>query len=832
MSNVRLIRWSAAWVASLGLVNAAAAASSVQAMPSIQPMPDHFGRTVRPALVSHTGDVGATGDTITLHRASADDAAPTVLLDYGRDIGGQPLFQLTALSGHPALQALFSESQKFLLPAGDGASGFQNAPSDPSRADVYFPQKPGLIENPQVQGGERFEQVSLLGPGSVTLSLIGIRSLTAEPTDVHNTGHFESSDPRLNEIWSLGARSLQLCEAPAHSMPPLMKGTPEGAEVATAPIVLYQFGGSWQDYTATVQFKIVANEASFVVRGNYVISLRASDDRLNAPNSIQATYSSFFGIRDAGHAALPAPLAPGQWHTLTTRAIGNRVEADVDGTNVFSFPVDSNPTGSVGFASASGAKAIFRHLVVAGPAGQALYTSTLAGKSVLVEFAAGTNELPIILDGAKRDRIIWLGDLGQSASVVYYSSGESRYVKGSLSTFASFASTEGEVSTNVTPTLKTGLRLGAELPTGAGFFSLPYSIYFLDALQQYVLYTGDTDFAREQWPVVQGELAYLRHHLDQDGLLVTDPGNGMDWSIDDNVGSVSEYNTLYAHALHAVAALSQELGMQGADELNQQADAIAQKINQKFFNRGTGVYDLSADHRGTVAQDTNALAVLYGVAPVKGAADVLHAADAILATPNGPRAFSDGKNLTELISPFISGYEVDAYFSIGDAEHALGLIRQVWGRMGQGSDFYTGATQEALSVDGLSPQMPSRTVSHAWSGGPTYALSAYVLGVRPLTPGYQTWIIEPQLGDLSWARGDVPTPRGPIHVGWSRSADSLVVDFKVLAGSGTLAVPVKSIVSFTRNGSTRAAPHLKRSSRGYLEIERLPPGHYHLVASL
>ena len=39
-----------------------------------------------------------------------------------------------------------------------------------------------------------------------------------------------------------------------------------------------------------------------------------------------------------------------------------------------------------------------------------------------------------------------------------------------------------------------------------------------------------------------------------------------------------------------------------------------------------------------------------------------------------------------------------------------------------------------------------------------------MLGVRPTAGGFKTAEIEPELGDLSWAEGDVPTPNGILHV--------------------------------------------------------------------
>src|SRR5205823_8138263 len=53
---------------------------------------------------------------------TAGGAAPMVILDYGRDVGGIPVFEIAAVSGTPKLQAFYSESQQYLLPAGDGNS--------------------------------------------------------------------------------------------------------------------------------------------------------------------------------------------------------------------------------------------------------------------------------------------------------------------------------------------------------------------------------------------------------------------------------------------------------------------------------------------------------------------------------------------------------------------------------------------------------------------------------------------------------------------------------------------------------------------------------------
>jgi len=49
-----------------------------------------------------------------------------------------------------------------------------------------------------------------------------------------------------------------------------------------------------------------------------------------------------------------------------------------------------------------------------------------------------------------------------------------------------------------------------------------------------------------------------------------------------------------------------------------------------------------------------------------------------------------------------------------------------------------------------------------------------VLGVTPLEPGFTKARIAPVLGDLAWAEGAYPTPRGPLRVRHERQPDGSI----------------------------------------------------------
>jgi hypothetical protein len=56
------------------------------------------------------------------------------------------------------------------------------------------------------------------------------------------------------------------------------------------------------------------------------------------------------------------------------------------------------------------------------------------------------------------------------------------------------------------------------------------------------------------------------------------------------------------------------------------------------------------------------------------------------------------------------------------------------------------------------------SLAHGWSSGPTTWLMENILGVTPLDPGYDAVAIHPDLLDLAWAYGTVPTPHGLIKI--------------------------------------------------------------------
>lgn len=61
---------------------------------------------------------------------------------------------------------------------------------------------------------------------------------------------------------------------------------------------------------------------------------------------------------------------------------------------------------------------------------------------------------------------------------------------------------------------------------------------------------------------------------------------------------------------------------------------------------------------------------------------------------------------------------------------------------------------------------PGASLCHGFSATPSWQLSAHALGIAPIEPGFAAFVVAPDFGGLTDARGVVPTPHGPIAVEW------------------------------------------------------------------
>ena len=249
--------------------------------------------------------------------------------------------------------------------------------------------------------------------------------------------------------------------------------------------------------------------------------------------------------------------------------------------------------------------------------------------------------------------------------------------------------------------------------------------------------------------------------------------------------------------------------------VGQTADHVRDAINANLLNPATGTYYLSESDHSTFAQDANALSVLFGIAPTAKVPGILSALKTLWG-PHGSAPFS-GTTYSNLISPYITAYEVEADYLAGDTGDAEHLMHLTWDQMiDRQNPFFTGTMWENIGPDGTATEART-SLAHGWASGPTPILTGYVLGVQPVNPGYQTFTVAPHFGSLRWAEGAVPTPYGRIFVRWARGGHGFSLTVAVPAqATAFIDLPGGQHVTLARGpgGTERTFARRRRSVGG------------------
>jgi hypothetical protein len=79
---------------------------------------------------------------------------------------------------------------------------------------------------------------------------------------------------------------------------------------------------------------------------------------------------------------------------------------------------------------------------------------------------------------------------------------------------------------------------------------------------------------------------------------------------------------------------------------------------------------------------------------------------------------------------------------------------------------------------------PNQDWNHAWGAAPANIIPRFLVGVRPLTPGFERILIEPQPGPLAHVEARIPTIRGPVSVVMTHeSGRSIALELGIPANS-------------------------------------------------
>ncbi|KXB06791.1 hypothetical protein AKJ51_02890 [candidate division MSBL1 archaeon SCGC-AAA382A20] len=327
-------------------------------------------------------------------------------------------------------------------------------------------------------------------------------------------------------------------------------------------------------------------------------------------------------------------------------------------------------------------------------------------------------------DCPERERAQWWGDVVNELSESFYVLGRKSdlLTKKAINELIGWQRTDNSVFSPV-PSGNWDRELPTQMLNSVGYFGL----------WTYYKYTGDESTIRAVYPGVKRYLSIWEQ--DPDGLVKKRDGGWawLDWG--ENIDETALYNLWFYLALMGQRNMAQVC------EINQDLPVIEGRMKElrdnfnKIFWNGTEYR--SSDYDGETDDRVNALAVLAGLAEEE----------------KFPYILTILQNHYHS-SPYMERYVLEALFRMRRPLIAIRRMRERYRPMVE--DWRSTLWEFWEGKEG--------SYNHGWSGGPAIMMGKYLAGIAPDCPGFKTYSVLPQMGDITYVYAKVSLRRGSINV--------------------------------------------------------------------
>ncbi|PMD49021.1 glycoside hydrolase family 78 protein [Hyaloscypha variabilis F] len=392
----------------------------------------------------------------------------------------------------------------------------------------------------------------------------------------------------------------------------------------------------------------------------------------------------------------------------------------------------------------------------------------------------------VITDAPRRDRTVWAGDFAIVVWSQFATIGDSISMRNALDTLFDVQSEEGQFPWAGPPICHdsvSDLAKSKEWP----YMSDSYHLWTILVARHFYHLTGDLGWLKEKWErIVLGMQLASRFRPDE-GLYYC--VGDLDWGRSSVKGFNLSCNILFHETLLKLAPIATLLG---SPKLATQWLEIASTLKQnlkRFWDPSAGLYIDNLNAPNLHPQDGNSLACWFDITDLERAQTI---------TTNLKRRWGPfgpiNPECSGPVSPFISGFELQALVHANKINDALSMIRKTWGWM-INNPASTGSTMlEAWGANGqitypFYKDKPSYiSHCHPFSTGPVLVLTFELLGLNFTDAGGKSWEFRPSLGDLEHCQGGFTGTYGKYSAGWKRIRENGKIVFTcwVEASAGTI----------------------------------------------
>ncbi len=305
----------------------------------------------------------------------------------------------------------------------------------------------------------------------------------------------------------------------------------------------------------------------------------------------------------------------------------------------------------------------------------------------------------VVLDGPKRDRRLWLGDLRLEAQVNAVTFRNFDLIERCIYLLAAFPLENGQIPACI---------FDKPRPYGTKCAISDYSFLFADLLLFHYQQTGNLALLKDMYALAVQQFAIFRPFY-RNGIAEQElPGwNFIDWcELDRRTASEGTY-------ILGLRALAEIAGMLGhkADQKNfrQEAAYLSSQLREHAFERRKGLF--TSGPKGEISYASQIWMILADVVSASEAKEILGRLEQ---TPEAIRP----------VTPYLHHHLLSAYEHAGEKDKLDCHLRAYWGEMlRKGMNVFPEVfvpENERLTPYGTDPRINS--ACHGWSCAPAYFL--------------------------------------------------------------------------------------------------------------
>jgi alpha-L-rhamnosidase len=337
------------------------------------------------------------------------------------------------------------------------------------------------------------------------------------------------------------------------------------------------------------------------------------------------------------------------------------------------------------------------------------------------------------------EQLQYIGDTRIQGLVSYYNSGDDRLMRNAINLMDHSRIAEG-------------LTLSRH-PSYSPQIISTFSLWYIGVLHDYWMYRPDSNFVKDKLQGERSVLDFFSKYQQPDGSLKGTPywtfvdwADGKNWYSGmppkgANGGSaILDLQLLLAYQM--AADMESKIGMPTyAKRYHEKAVQLKQTIQNKYWDAAKSLYADTED-KDLFSQHANSLAILGG-----------------LVKPQDEMALSKKILSDTTLTPctiYFKYYMHQALVKGGLGNDYMNWL-DIWRK-----NIANGLTTWAE----ISDLAHARSDCHAWGASPNIEFYRTILGIDSYAPAFSKIKIEPHLGELKNASGEIPHPNGKVAVSY------------------------------------------------------------------